>query len=120
MEQVTIHDVIFAALSTLPYPVRAKELPRNPKFPHVIFDIRSDPEDNWCFGGGYTQHRVQCFLLSRSLSQISLMTTHVRAALKAVPSWMEFGDHGDGEYEDDPEVFAYYLNAVFRTRDDQP
>jgi hypothetical protein len=90
------------------------ELPPEPTFPAIVFRVDTEQEEQWCFEGGYDQHLVSVVLLSRDADWFPTIAASVVSALEALPSYMFEESRGDGEYEDDPEVFAFAI--LFRLR----
>lgn len=93
----------------------AIELPSSPVWPAVVFDVDTDPEDQWTLGGGYDQHVVNVVVLAQGLSDIEALLPAIRAALNAHPQSMGIEDEGDADYEPSPQVYAYYISTRFRT-----
>ena len=41
--------------------------------PAVVFDVDSEPETQWCMGGGYTQHDVNVVAVARDLDELDAL-----------------------------------------------
>lgn len=91
------------------------ELPPAPVFPAIVFQVDSEPEPGWCLGANYIAHDVNVVILARDADALEALELQVRAALEAVASFQFEEDSGDADYEPDPEVYARYINARFRT-----
>lgn len=92
----------------------AIELPPEPTFPAIVFDIDSATESNWVFGADYVQHVVSVFVYAKTRSQLMTYPALIRAAMETIPGYMAEEEHGDAEYEDMVGVYAYFQN--FRIR----
>lgn len=92
----------------------AIELPPEPAFPAIVFDIDSATESNWVFGADYVQHVVSVFVYAKTRSQLMTYPALIRAAMEAIPGYMAEEEHGDAEYQEFPGVYAYFQN--FRIR----
>lgn len=92
----------------------AIELPPEPAFPAIVFDIDSATESNWVFGADYVQHVVSVFVYAKTRSQLMTYPALIRAAMETIPGYMAEEEHGDAEYEDMVGVYAYFQN--FRIR----
>lgn len=112
---MSIKARIFTALSTVLANSHAVELPRDPTFPAIVFDIDSTPEEGWCQGGGYDRHEVAVVILSASLADIAELKGRVKAAMTAVDGVLWDDGEGDADYEADPDVYGYYINFAART-----
>ncbi len=114
---MTIGSAINAALSTVLVNTYAIELPENPSWPALVFEIESEREQGWTTGAEYEQHIITVNILSTAKSQIASLRTQVDAAIRALDGYMGLEDHGDADYEDDARVYAYYMNFRIRTRE---
>ena len=90
------------------------ELPPNPTFPAILYEVDSEQEEQWCWEGGYDQHNVTVVLLAKDADWFATVESLVRAAMEAVEGFMFEISSGDGDYEDDPNVFARVI--LFRLR----
>ena len=113
---MTIQATVTAALSAVLANTWAVELPVEPTWPAIVFDIDSTPEDRWVLGGGYDQHLVAVVILARERTEIATLRPQIEAALQAIPGYMADEEHGDADYADDPSVYAYFMNFRIRTR----
>lgn len=111
----TAKEIVAAALLPVMTNSWAVELPPNPQYPALLFDIDSTPEDQWCMGGGYDQHEVTVIILSETAELIETVKPQIRAAFEALPTYMVEGQSGDADYEDDPNVYAYFMTFRLRT-----
>lgn len=112
----TIKQRILAALEPVLANSWAVELPVNPTWPAMVFNVETQPEKGWVLGGGYDQHNVSIVILAKTQGEITDLHQQVQIAMKAVTGYLEDGDHGDAEYESDPSVYAYFSNHVIRMR----
>lgn len=113
---MTVHQIVFGALSAVLPNTRAVELKQSPTFPAILFDIATRPEELWCHEGGYDQHQVDVVILAREISQIMTLLPQVRSALEALEEFMVEDDSGDADYEDAPDCFGYFVSVRLRTR----
>lgn len=112
---MSVKQTIYGALSAVLANSHAVELPRRPTWPAIVFEIDSQPELGWCLGGGYDQNVVTVIILARELGAIETLIPQVRAAMEALSGYMGEEEHGDSGYEDDPEVYGYFMNFRIRT-----
>ena|SRR3990167_8418390 len=114
---MTINSVVDAALSAVLANTWADELPENPTFPAIVFEIDTQPEESWVLGGGYNQHTVTIFILARSKAAITAaggLLQLVDAAMAQITGYMYDDGNGVAAYEDDASVYAHYTNYVIR------
>lgn len=116
----TIHETITAALQDIPNSW-AIELPPEPVFPAVVFNVETEPESGWCMGGGYDQHTVQIVALADTLEELdALIPTSpaagpIRAAVEALDAYQHEDSSGDAAYEPDPRKYGRHVTVVLRT-----
>ncbi|MFC7518695.1 hypothetical protein ACFQUU_27160 [Herbaspirillum sp. GCM10030257] len=113
---MTIEESVYTALHAVLPNTHAVELPKRPTWPAILFDIESTPEDGWGVAVTYEQHVIAVVTFGRSLAAIKAMRASITAAMEAIPGYMAAEDHGDADYEGDPEVYAYFQNYRIRTR----
>ena len=113
---MTIKTSILAALEPVLNNTWAIELPHRPTWPAMVFDIDTTPEVGWTIGAGYEQNVVSVVILSRDLDEIEALKPQIRAAVEVLPGYMTDEEHGDAEYEADPEVYGYFMNFRIRTQ----
>lgn len=113
---MSIKQRITTALSPVLMNSWAVELPMNPTWPAIVFDVETKPETGWVLGGGYEQHTVSVVILAKTQDEIEALHAQVKAAMKTIVGYLEDGDHGDAEYESDASVYGYYSNHVIRMR----
>lgn len=115
---MSIRQAINTALSTVTNNTWAVELPENPTFPAVVFEIETNPEDIWAYpaGSAYDQHTVSITILARTFGEIETLLPQVTTAIETVEGYMLDGERGDAEYQDDPSIYGYYTNHVIRSR----
>lgn len=112
---MTIHASVLTALSAVLPNTWAVELPVEPAWPALVFDVTTTPETGWVLGGGYDQHVVAVVILARSRTEIATYRPQIETALQAIAGYMADEEHGDAEYQDDPSVYAYFMNFRIRT-----
>ena len=92
------------------------ELPPDTALPAIVFTVDSTSEDQWCHEGGYDQHTVTVVLLARDADWFSTMHPLITAAMEGLGAYFMFEDSsGDGEYEEDPSVQAFFVIYRLRT-----
>ena len=111
----TVKEIVTAALQTVITNVWAVELPPDPMWPALVFEIDTEPEDQWCAGGGYDQHDVTVTILARTVEQVDTIKPQVGTAFEALASFMYEDKGGDSDYEPDPNVYAYFMTFRLRT-----
>lgn len=114
---MTIGSTINTALTAVLSNTYAVELPQDPSWPALVFEIGSEPESGWTIGAEYEQHVVTVNILSETKSQIATLRTQIAAAFRVLDGYMGLEDHGDAEFEDDAHVYAYFMNFRMRTRE---
>ena len=95
------------------------ELPPNPVFPAAVFEIESSPENNWSTGGAfpaYEQHTVAVVVMAKTKTQLKTLMAQANVAMQAIAGYLQQGDSGDAQYEDDASVYGYYTNHIIRTQ----
>ena len=117
---MTIHQTLTTALCATFPNTWALELPPIPVWPAAMFDVDSEPEPNWCAGGGYMQHTVNLIAMARDLDELDALLPlsgggPFRTALEALESFQYEDACGDADYEADPEVYARFLTVRLRT-----
>ena len=116
----TIHETITAALQHISNSW-AIELPPEPVFPAVVFNVETEPESGWCMGGGYDQHTVQIVALADTLEELdALIPTSpaagpIRSAVEALDAYQYEDSSGDAAYEPDPRKYGRHVTVVLRT-----
>lgn len=113
---MSVKTEIYAALSAVLPNTHAIELPKNPTWPAIVFEVVSEPEAMWCQGGGYDQHDISVILLALDLEEIEALRLLIEPAMSTITGYLADEDHGDADYEPDPNVYAYYMNFTARTR----
>ena len=115
---MSIKTIVNTALSGVLVNTWAVELPLQPTFPAIIFEINTVPEDNWAvpgaFGSAYDQHTIFVTILAKTLTEIETLTPLVDTALEGVAGYMLDGECGDADYEPDASVYAFFCNHIIR------
>lgn len=111
---MSIKQTVNTALSAVLNNTWAVELPVEPTFPAIVFEIETTPEQQWVQGGGYDQHTVTVSILAKTLDEVHTLNLAVIAAMEAIPGYLLDGDRGDASYEDDPSLYGYFSNHVIR------
>lgn len=112
---MTIGTTITTALSAVLANSWAVELPPEPAFPAIVFEIDSEPESNWVFGGGYTQHVITVTVFSETRTEMITLKNSVQTAMEALAGYIAEEESGDAQFEDLPGVYAYFQNFRIRT-----
>lgn len=117
---MTIHELLTQALGSVLANTWAVELPPRPTWPAAVFDVDSEPEDQWCAGGGYTRHDVHLVVLARTIEELDALLPAggggpFRDALEVLPAYQYEDGSGDADYEPDPEIYGRYLTVRMRT-----
>lgn len=111
---MTIRDIVLAALETVLSNTWLVELPPDPTFPTIVFEISTTPEQQWVQGGGYDQHNVTVTVLAKTTNEVQNLTLQIKSALEAIPGYLQDGDYGDAGYEDDASLYGAFSNHVIR------
>lgn len=114
---MTIKTTVNTALSAVLSNTWAVELPVEPTWPAIVFDIDTTPEDFWATpaGSAYDQHTINVVILAKTQTEIETLLPQVNTALEAVTGYLLDGERGDAAYEDDASIYAYFTNHVIRT-----
>ncbi|WOI43783.1 hypothetical protein [Acidovorax sp. BLS4] len=117
---MTIHELLNAALTPVLANTWAVALPPAPVWPAAVFDVDSAPEEAWCMGGGYSRHDVNLLVMARTIEDLDALlpldgSGPFRDALEGLEAYQYEEDAGDGDYEDDPDIYARYLTVRLRT-----
>lgn len=111
----TVKEIVTTALSAVLTNTWAVELPPDPTYPALVFEIETDTETAWCLGGGYDQHDIVITILSTTQEQIDTLKPQIRTAIEALASFMYEDQSGDVSFEDDPNVYGYQMTFRLRT-----
>jgi len=111
---MTINQTILTSLTPVLSNTWAVELPENPTFPAIVFEVDTQPEQQWTMGGGYDQHTISISILAKELSAVQTLLSQVKTVMLDVTGYLAEGESGDAEYEDDASVYAYFTNHVVR------
>ncbi|WP_430229923.1 hypothetical protein [Nitrosomonas communis] len=117
---MTIASTVNTALSAIIANTWAVELPPNPTWPAIIFEIESLPEKGWVQGGGYVQHVVTVVLFTETRAELATLKPQTVAAMEGINNdpfrYLGEEESGDAEFEELPGVYAYYQNFRIRER----
>ena len=114
---MSIHQDVSTALATVLANSWAVQLPPEPVFPAIVFEIDSAPEPGWTSAGeGYDQHTVTVSFLLETIEEFEALAASCRTAFEAMETYMYEEDYGDGDYEPNPQVFMKYIVFRHRTR----
>lgn len=113
---MNIHTMLSTTFAQVLPNAWSTELPPKPTWPAIVYTVGVEPEKGWVLGGGYDQNMVQVTIYSRSRVELTQLQKQVVASMESLPGYMGDEDHGDAPYEDDPQVYAYVMNFVVRTR----
>lgn len=111
---MSINTVVLDALKPVLNNTWAVELPQNPTWPAIVFDVETVPENTWVQDGGYNQHVVTVMIIAKTLTEVRALQLAVKDALEVLPQHLETGESGDANYEDDASVYAYFRNHTIR------
>lgn len=117
---MTIASAVNTALSAVFANTWAVELPPEPQWPAIAFDIESAPERDWVSGGGYTQHGITVFLFAKTRAELATYRPQIVTAMESINTgafrYLSEDEHGDAEFEDLPGVYGYFQNFTIRER----
>ena len=111
----TVAEIVTAALLPVLSNTWAAELPPGPTWPALVFEVDTETEDQWCMGGGYDQHDITVTIFARTAEQVDALKPQVRTAFEALASFMYEDKGGDSPFEDDPNVYGYFMTFRLRT-----
>ena len=111
---MTIGEIVTTALTAVLENSWAVELPPEPQFPAIVFEIDSQPETDWVLGGGYTQHVVSIYTFAHTRTEISALRVSIQSAMELLTGFITEEESGDVQFEDLPGVYGYFQN--FRIR----
>lgn len=111
---MTINQSVLSALTPIVANTWAVELPENPTFPALVFEVETNPEQTWVMGGGYDQHTVTVYILTKTVQERIAIESQIKTALGNVSGYLFEGDSGDADYEDDASIYAYFSTHVIR------
>lgn len=112
---MTIWTTINTTLTSVLANTWAVELPPEPIFPAIVFEIDSVPESGWVLGGGYTQHVVTVTTFSHTKAELMSLVNQVHVAFEAVTGFITEEESGDAVFEDLAGVYAYFQDFRIRT-----
>ena len=107
----TINTALTAVLSNC----WAVELPPEPTYPAIVFEIDGTSETGWVLGGGYTQYVVTVITFAYTRTELSTYTAAIQSAMEALSGFISEEESGDAQFEDLPGVYAYFQNFRIRT-----
>lgn len=111
---MTIGEIVNTALTAVLDNAWAVELPPEPQFPAIVFEVDSTPESDWVLGGGYTQHVVSVYTFAHSRTEIATLRASIQSAMELLTGFITEEESGDAQFEDLPGVYGYFQN--FRIR----
>ncbi len=112
---MTIAATINTALTAVLSNCWAVELPPEPTYPAIVFEIDSTPETDWVLGGGYTQHVVTVATFAYTRTELATYKVAIQSAIEALEGFITEEESGDAQFEDLPGVYAYFQNFRIRT-----
>jgi hypothetical protein len=112
---MTIKNTVLTALKTVLTNTHAVELPPEPTWPAIVFEVESVSEKQWVQGGGYDQHHIVVTILAKTLTQVETLRVGVNAAMGGIAGYLIDGDSGDAAYEGDASLYGHYSNHTIRT-----
>lgn len=111
---MTMHEDIFTLIKSVETNAHAVEAPQEPVFPLAVFDVDVQPEHNWVYGADYAQYLVTIYLFDASKSALMTKAQAMRTAFYTATGFLEEESSGDAQFEEWPNVYAYFMN--FRLR----
>ena len=111
---MTINAIILAVITPIIGNVWADELPPDTTWPACMFEVETEPEQTWVQGGGYDQHTVTVYVLSRSKSEAVAKAKLVSDAFELLSQHLMAGESGPGDYEDDAQVYVQFFKHTLR------
>lgn len=112
---MTIGTTINTALTAVLANTWAVELPPEPEFPAIVFEIDSTPETGWVLGAGYTQHVITVTTLAYTRTELMALAASIQSAMEAITGFITEEESGDASFEDLPGVYGYFQNFRIRT-----
>lgn len=112
---MTIGSSIKTALESVLANSWAVELPVDPDFPAIVYEVDSTPETDWVIGGGYTQHVVTVTSFSYQKSELMTLVAAIQASIEQITGFITEEESGDANFEELPSVYAYFQNFRIRT-----
>lgn len=112
---MTLDATLTAALSAVLANTWAVELPPEPTWPAIVFEIESETEGGWVAGAERWQHVVSVDIMALTKSELATYLPQIRTAMEAITGYMAEEDSGDADYEDLPDVYGKYINFRIRT-----
>ncbi|MBY0474216.1 MAG: hypothetical protein K2Q13_04030 [Nitrosomonas sp.] len=112
---MTIGATINTALTAVLVNSWAVELPPEPTFPAITFEIDSTPESDWVIGGGYTQHVITVTTFAYTKTELATYKASIQAAMEIIDGFITEEESGDAAFEDLPGVYAYFQDFRIRT-----
>jgi len=116
MTSISINARVYEALAAVEPNTHAVELPDEPTWPALVFEISSNPEPGWVKDGGYDQNDIVVMTFSRSREQIINLKAAVLQAISALDGFLGDEFAGDADYQGEAGVYAYVQNFQVRTR----
>lgn len=112
---MTIGTTINTALTAVLANTWAVELPPEPTFPAIVFEIDSTPETGWVLGAGYTQHVITVTTLAYTRTELMTLAASIQSAIETVTGFITEEESGDAQFEELPGVYGYFQNFRIRT-----
>ncbi len=116
MTSTSINEQVYQALAAVEPNTHAVELPDDPTWPALAFEITSTPEPGWVKDGGYDQNEIVVMTFSRSREQIVSIKAAILAAISRLDGFLGDEFSGDAHYQGEADVYAYVQNFQVRTR----
>lgn len=116
MTSISINERVYQALAAIEPNTHAVELPDEPTWPALVFEISSNPEPGWVKDGGYDQNDIVVMTFSRSREQLVNLKGAIFDAISALDGFLGDEFAGDAAYQGEAGVYAYVQNFSIRTR----
>ena len=116
MTSISINERVYQALMAFEPNTHAVELPDEPTWPALVFEISSNPEPGWVKDGGYDINDIVVMTFSRSREELVTLKRTIADAISALDGFMGDEFAGDADYQGEAGVYAYVQNFQIRTR----
>jgi hypothetical protein len=118
-QQPTFTRTIYEALSAILPNTWPHQLPPNPTYPVIVFDVDTTPEKGWSTGGAgaaYSQNEVSVLTIGDDLDVVEALQSQIAAALAGVEGFLSEEGSGNAEFEEDPQAYGRFQTVIIRSR----
>jgi len=116
MSMPSVKQCVYEALAAILPNTHAGNLPDNPTWPALVFEINTEPEPGWVMGGGYNMNDIAVMTFSPSQEEIEQLAAQVLVAISELDGFMGDEFSGDADYQGEADVYAFVQNFRVRTR----